>query len=66
MRYEENKMKMTEISKLLKLPISGILRRIKENKFPNYEFKDENGCLFWSRTAVLNWRKENEKKTAKN
>lgn len=56
---------MTEISKLLRLPISGIYRRIKEGKFPTYKFKDENGYLFWSRTAVLAWKKENEK-TAKN
>ena len=61
-------MKMTEISKLLKLPISGIWRRIKEGKFPTYKFKDENGYLFWDRTAVLAWKKQNEKarKTAKN
>jgi predicted DNA-binding transcriptional regulator AlpA len=61
-------MKMTEISKLLKLPISGIWRRIKNKEFPTYEIKDKNGYLFWSRTAVLAWKKENEKatKTAQN
>lgn len=61
-------MKMTEISKLLRLPISGILRRIKDGKFPNYKVKDDNGHLIWNRKDVLNWKKENEKarKTAKN
>jgi predicted DNA-binding transcriptional regulator AlpA len=61
-------MKMTEISKLLRLPISGIWRRIKNKEFPTYEIKDKNGYLFWSRTAVLAWKKENEKatKTAQN
>lgn len=61
-------MKMTEISKLLRLPISGIYRRIKEGKFPNHNFIDDNGHLIWSRKHVLAWKKENEKarKTAKN
>ena len=60
-------MKMTEISKLLRLPISGIRKRIKEGKFPNYKVKDDNGYLIWSRKDVLKWKKENEKaETAKN
>ena len=54
-------MKMTEISKLLKLPKSGIWRRIKEKKFPNYKVMDENGYLNWDRKDVLEWKKENEK-----
>ena len=52
-------MKMTEISKLLKLPISGILRRIKNKEFPSHEIKD--GYLFWNRKDILKWKKENEK-----
>ncbi len=61
-------MKMTEISKLLKLPISGIWRRIRNKEFPTYEIKDEKSYLFWNKKDVLNWKKENEKakKTAKN
>ena len=38
-------MKMTEISKLLRLPISGIWRRIRNKEFPTYEIKDKNGYL---------------------
>jgi len=61
-------MKMTEILKLLRLPISGIWRRIRNKEFPIYESKDTNGYLFWNRKDVLKWKKENEKarKTAKN
>lgn len=59
-------MKMTEISKLLRLPISGIWRRIKEGKFPNYKSKDDNGHLIWSRKDILNWKKNEKAKTAKN
>ena len=59
-------MRITEISKLLRLPISGIYRRIKEGKFPNYKV-DDNKYLIFNRNDVLKWKKENEKaKTAKN
>jgi predicted DNA-binding transcriptional regulator AlpA len=54
-------MRITEVSKLLRLPTSGIWRRIKEGKFPNYNFIDDNGHLIWSRKDVLKWKKENEK-----
>lgn len=58
-------MKMTEVIKIVSLPRSGIWRRIKEKKFPNYKVKDENGYLNWDRKDVLKWKKENEK-TAQN
>ena len=48
---------MTEISKLLKLPISGIWMRIRNKEFPIYESKDTNGYLFWNRKDVLKWKK---------
>jgi predicted DNA-binding transcriptional regulator AlpA len=57
-------MKMTEVMKMVSLPRSGILRRVREGTFPAYEIK--NKYMFWSRKQIVSWKNENENKKVKN
>ena len=57
--------KLTEVMKMVSLPRSGILRRIREGIFPAYELKD--GYMFWRHKDIQNWKKQNEtRKKAQN
>lgn len=57
-------MKMTEVMKMVNLPRSGILRRVREGTFPAYEIK--NKYMFWSHKDIQIWKNENEKTRKKN